>query len=35
MEKLSYDLAVAILDEMDCVARVDAEGRYIYQNRGW
>lgn len=35
MEKLSYDLAVAILDEMDCVAIVDAEGRYIYQNRGW
>ena len=35
MEKLPYDLAVTILDELDCVALVDAEGRYIYQNRGW
>lgn len=35
MEKLQYDLAIALLDEMDCVALTDATGRYIYQNRGW
>ncbi len=35
MEKLQYDLAITLLDEMDCVALTDATGRYIYQNRGW
>lgn len=35
MENIPYDLAITILDEMDCVALIDAKGSYIYQNRGW
>lgn len=35
MHALDYDLAITLLDEMDCVALTDATGRYIYQNRGW
>ncbi len=35
MEKITYELAVTLLDEMDCVAMTDATGRYIYQNRLW
>ena len=35
MEKLSYEMAMMILDELDCVALTDSTGRYIYQNKGW
>lgn len=35
MEQLSYELAIMMLDEMDCVAMTDATGKYIYKNRLW
>lgn len=35
MENLSYELAIMMLDEMDCVAMTDTTGRYIYKNRLW
>ena len=35
MKKLPYELAIALLDAMDCVALVDDTGRYLYKNKMW
>ena len=35
MEQLSYELALALLDAMDCVALTDDTGRYLYKNKLW
>lgn len=35
MDKLSYELALILLDTMDCVALTDDTGRYIYRNKMW
>lgn len=35
MDNLSYELAITMLDEMDCVAMTDSTGRYIYKNKLW
>ena len=35
MEKLPYELAIALLDAMDCVALTDDTGRYLYKNKMW
>lgn len=35
MENLSLELAIMFLDEMDCVAMTDKNGKYIYKNRLW